>query len=59
MQIFVQLRNPVSRNHLLAGGHGHAVGGEGGGEGVGGVGDREDLVLHLKIVIKRGNTFFF
>ena len=55
MQIFVQLRNPVSRNHLLAGGHGHAVGGEGGGEGVGGVGDREDFVLHLKIVIKRGN----
>ena len=51
MQIFVQLRNPVSRNHLLAGGHGHAVG----GEGVGGVGDREDFVLHLKIVIKRGN----
>ena len=50
MQIFVQLRNPVSRNHLLAGGHGHAV-----GEGVGGVGDREDFVLHLKIVIKRGN----
>ena len=32
---------------------GHAVGGF--GEGVGGVGDREDFVLHLKIVIKRGN----
>ena len=54
MQIFVQLRNPVSRNDLLAGDHGQAVG----GEGVGGVGDREDLVLHLKIVKKRGNYIF-
>ena len=40
MQIFVQLRNPVSRIHLLAGGHGHAVGGDGG--------DREDLCFTFK-----------